>query len=280
MNPDMSYLMIDTSTEHYKIIGINASYTMWEDILLKVSNSGNRMPRIPNFYLKGPGEIDACIGETTLLSFRSGVYGFFRTDTFTSTCVAEALKKDSVIDDDDRLRILYRILWRAKDYNHGGSLFIVPSEEVCRDYLSIKYRMPGSFAFGSRDDPSLYRSKAASKAASKAVVTYADVLAKFTAVDGAVILNKNLDLIGFGAESINADQEQKESPVYFIGYDGKERKSRRFNDQGMRHRVCYRFCSQVDGAVAIIISQDGSIECCTRHDGRVVVYDNVALPLL
>ncbi len=276
LNPNISYLMLDTRSNPYKIIGINASYTMWENILLKASNSGNRMPRIPNFFLKGPGEVDACIGETTLLSFRSGVFGFYRTDVFTSTYIADELKRNSDIDDEDRLRVLYRILWKAMAYNHGGSIFIVPSEEACKEHLSIKYRIPSAFAFGIHDDPYL----SPDGTAVKEVITYADILAKFTSVDGAVVLNKNLELIGFGAESIIADQGVKEPLMCFIGYDDQEKKMRRFNDQGMRHRVCYRLCSMVEGTVAIIISQDGSVECCTKKNGKVIVYDNISLPLM
>ena len=48
----------------------------------------------------------------------------------------------------------------------------------------------------------------------------------------------------------------------------------------MRHRAGYRFCSAVEGSVAFVISQDGVIEACTKHDGKVVVYDNVALPMI
>ena len=33
-----------------------------------------------------------------------------------------------------------------------------------------------------------------------------------------------------------------------------------------------------EGAVALIVSHDGFIKACTRHEGRVVVYDSVSLP--
>lgn len=66
----------------------------------------------------------------------------------------------------------------------------------------------------------------------------------------------------------------------FISYNNKVNKLKTFKDQGMRHRSAYRFCSAVEGSVAFIISQDGTIEACTKHDGSVVVYDNVALPLI
>ena len=48
----------------------------------------------------------------------------------------------------------------------------------------------------------------------------------------------------------------------------------------MRHRAAYRFCNVVEGSVAFVISQDGSIEACTKHGGKVVVYDNIALPMM
>ncbi len=276
LNANMSYLMIDTSTDDYKIIGINASYTIWENILLKESSTGNRMPRIPNIYLKGPGTMDACIGEARLVSYNSGTCCFSRTDTFTSTAIADELRSGSDITEEDRLKILYRILWRGREYKHGGALFIVPSEEACKGFLKIKYRIPSEFAFGSIKKLSYYPHAVAEKA----VITYADLLAKFTAVDGAVILDKNLGLLGFGAESIIPDFEHNIPKIRFIGHDNQEQSTRRFNDYGMRHRVCYRFCYYVDGCIAIIISQDGSVECCTKKDGQVMVYDNVAIPLL
>ena len=45
----------------------------------------------------------------------------------------------------------------------------------------------------------------------------------------------------------------------------------------MRHRSCFKFCSAVEGTVALIASHDGFIKACTQHDGKVVVYDNVSV---
>ena len=113
----------------------------------------------------------------------------------------------------------------------------------------------------------------------KDIVTYADMIAKLTCVDGSVVLTKDLDLIGFGAETLVDKMQRRQPDVRFIGYDGEEETSKQFKDYGMRHRAGYRFCDAVKGSVAIIVSQDGSIECCTEHDGVVYVYENVALPL-
>ena len=65
----------------------------------------------------------------------------------------------------------------------------------------------------------------------------------------------------------------------FIGQNNREDRTKHFYDNGMRHRACYRLCDAVEGSVAIIISQDGFIKACTKSDGKVIVYDQVALPL-
>ena len=271
----MSYLMLDTSGDDFRIIGINASYTAWESILSMEAATGNRMPKIPNLYLRGPGEFDACFGESTLVRYKSGVSMYFRTDTFSSTAVADELRRGSNVSDEDRQRVLCGLIRKAVSYQHGGQLYIVPSEEACAQHLVIKYRMPVRFAFGKADKVH-GRPEVVSK---KALITYTDLLAKFTAVDGAVIVNKNLDLIGFGSEVIAANDNMNLPQMCFLTHDNKVDTTKHYTDNGMRHRAGYRFCDTVEGAVAIVISQDGTVKACTRKDGKVMVYDNVGIPL-
>jgi hypothetical protein len=114
----------------------------------------------------------------------------------------------------------------------------------------------------------------------KEITTYADLIARLTNVDGSVVLTKDLELLGFGAEILVDKMQRRHPDMCFMGYDNKEQTYKTFKDHGMRHRAGYRFCDAVEGSVAFIISQDGMVEACTKHDGKVVVYDNVALPLL
>lgn len=269
LNADMSYLMLDLSSKPYKAIGIIAAYTTWEKIMTLEMEKGVRMPRIPNLLVHGPGELEACFGESSLVSYRAGECIFFRTDTFTSTLVAEQLRQDSHISDRDRLRFLYQVIWQTQKHRQqGGHIFIVPSAESCEKFATYKYRMYSRFPA----DHSAAR-------ANKDILTYANLIAKLTAVDGAVILTKDLELIGFGAETF-VDRIGKNVEMSFIRYDNQVDKTKHFNDNGMRHRACYTFCNEVEGSVAIILSHDGVNKACTKHDGKVVVYDNVGLPLL
>ena len=118
------------------------------------------------------------------------------------------------------------------------------------------------------------------KAREKEIITYADLIAKLTSVDGSVVLTKDLDLLGFGAETLTDKMANTIPSMCFLDYNDNENTSKHFKDNGMRHRAGYRFVNAVEGSVAFIISQDGVIEACTKHDGKVVVYDNIALPLL
>ena len=275
LNADLSFLMLDVSGPEYTAVGILSAYTTWERIMTKEISTGNRMPQIPNLLIRAPGELEACLGESPLVRYRSGSCVFYRTDTFTKTPVAEVLRSGSHVSDEDRLRLLYRILWRMEDYGHGGHIYIVPSAESCSRYLAYKYRLSVPFLFGGSDASS----GAEERFRAKDSITYADLIAKFTAVDGSIVLTKDLDLLGFGTETL-VDKVNWESPsMCFIGYDDREDKTKRFDDNGMRHRACYHFCNQVEGAVAIIVSSDGIIKACTKIGEKVVVYDHIALPL-
>lgn len=275
LNADMSYLMLDISERPFKATGIIAAYTTWEKIVTGELVSGNRMPRIPNILVNGPGELKACFGETPLVNYVAGNCIFTRTDTFVSTWVSEQLMSGTTVPTGEYRQLIYRVLWLMVNYGHGGTVLIVPSEESCAKYIDVKYQLPTQFLFFN--DSRLL--KLSSKMRAKDIVTYADMIAKLTSVDGSVVLTKELDLIGFGAETLVDKMDRKQPEIRFIGYDGTEEVSKQFKDYGMRHRAGYRFCDAVKGSVAVIVSQDGSIECCTEHDGVVYVYENVALPL-
>lgn len=276
LNADMSYLMVDINQRPFRAIGIIASYTTWQKIITRELTSGNRMPRIPNILVEGPGELELCFGEASIVNYSAGRCVFFRTDTFTSTLVAEQLEKGARVCEKERLKLLYRVLWGVSKYAHGAAVLIVPSEESCKEFVDIKYKMPVKYLFDVDNSPE----KLSGNAREKEIVTYADLIAKLTSVDGSVVLTKDFDLLGFGAETLVDKMGSKHPAMCFVGFDNKEDTRKQFKDNGMRHRAGYRFCSAVKGSVAFIISQDGTIEACTMHEGKVVVYDNVALPLL
>ena len=276
LNPVMSYLILDTRERPFKALGVIAAYTAWEKIVTRELSSGNRLPRIPNILVSGPGELRACFGESSIMNYNAGRCIFFRTDTFTSTLVADQLGNGTSISENDRLRLLYRVLWQVSNYGHGTAILIVPSAEACKEFIDLKYQLDSGFLFNDGKTLSIL----SGKGREKEIITYADLIAKLTNVDGSVVLTKDLELLGFGAEILIDKMDSRLPDMCFIGYDNKEQTYKTFKDHGMRHRAGYRFCNAVEDSVAFVISQDGMVEACTKHDGKVVVYDNVALPLL
>ncbi|MBQ3697891.1 MAG: hypothetical protein II883_08225 [Spirochaetales bacterium] len=275
INPTMSYLALDLKNKPLMVTGIIASYTTWDKVITGELSDGSRMPLIPNLFVKAPGEIEGCLGEDTIVSYNFGTTVISRYDVFKSSLIAQHLRNGSSVDDDERRHFLTRVLWKVDKYHHGGSILIVPSEESCAQYVNVKYRLPCEFLF--HDEKSLIDMFTTVR--EKELVSYADFIAKLTTVDGAVLITKEMDLIGFGVEILTDKMEQKEPPMKFISSDDSIDQSKRFTDNGTRHRSGYRFAYEVDESVVLIMSQDGSVKACTRENGDVIVYNNIALTI-
>lgn len=272
-NPSMSYLTIDLSSQPYMITDIIASFSSWEKVRTGELSSGSAMPLIPNFLCKGPGEIDACIGERVIVSYTFGRTQISRSDVFVDSLVADVLRAGSDVSDKERLQFLSRVLWKVSHYRHGGALLILPVGFDETKYLDIKYRISSRFIFN--EEKSLVdMSKTARE---KELVSYSDFVAKLTTVDGAVIMDKNLDLYGFGAEILTDRMERRTPKMRFLKQDNTDDPTKRFDDNGTRHRSGYRLCNCMEDSVAIICSQDGMIRACTKQDGAVVVYSNIVV---
>lgn len=270
ISAEISYLILKSIDDQLFITGLIVGYTEWDQVKLGEKGGGVRMPAIANLLVSGPGEIKACMGEKPIVSLQWGDLIHYRTDTFTSTYIARVLEDGSSVSHKDRVLFLSRVLTNVLELAHGGHIYIIPDDVPHDKYTRIKYQLPINFMFrGDKDDLT-------NKKTEKDLISYADLVSKFTAVDGAVVLNRNLDLLGFGAETLVDTSGSSEPDMCFITYDGKIDRSKRYTDNGMRHRACYMFCNTVEGAVALIISHDGFMKACTKRDGKVVVYDSVS----
>ena len=276
LNPNMCYLCLDTSSDPFLITGMIASYTSWEKMAIGEISDGNRMPMIPNIYVKSPGEIDGCFGEKSLVSYCFGRTVISRPDVFVKGYVAEELKSGSSVPHEELCQFMSRVLWNVDSYQHGGTILIVPSEEACSKYVGIKFKLPCRYLF--QEEKSLI--DISETAREKELSSYADFIAKLTTVDGAVLLTKNLDLIGFGVEILTDKMGKREPSMRFLKNDDEPDKTKRFNDNGTRHRSGYRFAHEVEHSVVIICSQDGVMKACTKIGGDVVVYNNITFSLI
>ena len=113
----------------------------------------------------------------------------------------------------------------------------------------------------------------------EAMIELAHLIAGLAAIDGAVVLNQRLEILGFGAE-IGGDLPAVRSVARALDAEGTHKLHESVESVGQRHRSAYRLCNFVHDAIAIVISQDGTVRFVKWHDGEVTYWDNVATSVL
>jgi len=107
----------------------------------------------------------------------------------------------------------------------------------------------------------------------------AHLLADLTLVDGAVVLNRRFELLGFGAE-ISSGLDNVTTVQKALDIDGVKREPESVRRVGTRHRSAYRLCKALPGVLAVVISQDGQVRFVRWHDGEVTYWDQLATSIL
>jgi len=107
----------------------------------------------------------------------------------------------------------------------------------------------------------------------------AHFIADLFLVDGAVVLNRRFEVLGFGAE-ISAGLENVNQVQVALDIEGKVRHPEGIKGRGTRHRSAYRLCNALHDALAVVVSQDGQVLFVQWHEGAVTCWDQVATSLL
>lgn len=178
------------------------------------------------------------------------------------------------------------ILSEVCEGHHGGTFLVVPDLQVSEQSLRIKYRLDSDMLIETirarmSVEPKLshylYAGKEIEPTAlddahvlQRGLVRAQDLLASFSRVDGAVVMNRDLRIVGFGAEiTLTSPPATNEMVRYGRHPDPLGIPSPRpLSDFGMRHRSAYRFCEAIPGAIAFVVSQDAAITvfCNTQRD--------------
>jgi hypothetical protein len=99
-----------------------------------------------------------------------------------------------------------------------------------------------------------------------------DFAASLAAVDGAVLVAGDLTILAFGVEILSVKDDSFQGEIEFAlhhGLKGVPPDIRSIASFGMRHRSAIRFCQQVPGSLAFVISQDGDVRLFAMKDGRL-----------
>jgi Probable sensor domain DACNV len=201
--------------------------------------------------------------------------------------------------------MLRRSIQLVRGARHGGMILAVDADAALTEAdakalhgLRLKYRF-------SQDEPShRYRTllfeilERVAATTSKATVQWLDfvldrspdlerleravfelsrLVANLTAIDGAVVLDKRLGLLGFGAE-VSAELAAPSRVWRALDTEGRERRPDDIENVGTRHRAAYRFAQVHPRGLAIVISHDGGVTFVANREGEIVFWEQSVSP--
>jgi hypothetical protein len=206
--------------------------------------------------------------------------------------------------DPDLVRVLSvhmvkRLIATMRNGRHGGALVIVPPDCNPTNYLHLKY------AFQEEEPRRRHRTlvlaamRALARAAAaeglgrpagwedyateardpfpaldEAIFEVSHMLAGLADVDGAVVLTTRWEVLGFSAEIVG-DLPDVARVAVARDPEASTRTFESTDGVGTRHRSAYRLCAAVRNAIAIVVSQDGTVRWVAWHDGEVTCWNHV-----
>lgn len=101
-------------------------------------------------------------------------------------------------------------------------------------------------------------------------------IANLTGTDGAVVLTKSFEILGFGAE-IHCSDSEVSNIARAVDLEADHVKIESMRRGGTRHRSVYRFCNAIHDAAAQVISQDGNVRFVAWKSDMVTYWDLQAI---
>lgn len=140
--------------------------------------------------------------------------------------------------------VLHKVVSSIRSHGHGGSLWICPPGYIIENVLTFTHAVSHSALVGLMNDRSQRH-------------RWAESVGQMTAIDGAVVLDGNANLLGCGAFIPLGSCETH--PVYESVVGAIPRKVATDSIGGGRHQSAVTFCRTVHPSLAIVISQDGDL---------------------
>ena len=199
---------------------------------------------------------------------------------------------------------LFAVVNAIQDQRHGGAIVVLPTSQIDDSLLRVKYLFDGhsqplrtalvdhlnrrhewgdlyalvyEMTEGDILDPlptkrtlsrRLKTAGERSHGSMVRLIEAAKFVGLFSGADGAIILTRTFEIVGFGAE-ITAEVP---SGTRFMEVHDPLRGTGRECDVsqfGMRHRSALRVCAAFPDALALVISQDGDVSLVWSKDGGV-----------
>jgi DNA integrity scanning protein DisA with diadenylate cyclase activity len=89
--------------------------------------------------------------------------------------------------------------------------------------------------------------------------------------DGAVVMSKRYELLGFGGE-ISGKLDDVETVLRALDVHGDRFEEESTKSVGTRHRSAYRLCKELPDVLAVVVSKDGDVRFVRQLEGGQVAY--------
>jgi len=191
-------------------------------------------------------------------------------------------------------QMLRRALWLMRAAHHGGMILCVEPDAVA-DLGSTLLRAKYAFGEGeprrryrtllrrvtevmTRGRPGIVTERDFAEAShdladlEASIFEIARLLAALSAVDGAVLMTKRFEIVGFGVEV----QPGLSSPARIrraLDVDGRRTAPDHEENVGTRHRAAYRFVHAHPKGLAIVVSQDGTVRFVVSLDDEITYFE-------
>jgi hypothetical protein len=207
-------------------------------------------------------------------------------------------------------QVVRRIISVIRNFHHGGTLVYLPPEmsrEILSEnrYMTIKYqfceeepqqrfriimlRIMNTLAelYGDPENPGkvvgwdeyVTCQNEAIALLDEAIFDVAHFIAALSATDGAVIMSKRHELIGFGGV-FSGDIDKVGTVNHALDSEGNLTEPELSEGVGTRHRAAYRLCHELHDVIAIVISQDGNVRFVKWHNDSVTYWDQAPTGVL
>ncbi len=202
-------------------------------------------------------------------------------------------------------RMMKRVISVLRDARHGGTVIFVPTESVGEPsgedpYIDLRFRFADGPArrsfpdlvvdilnrlaqlYGTADheqEPGTVgweefeaTTDAQIETLDEALFETAHLIAGLAAADGAVVMSKQNELLGFGG-MISGRLPDVSSVARVLDLEGEKVAEEGTGNVGARHRSAYRLAGALPGSVAVVISQDGGVRWVCQKGGRVTYWE-------
>jgi hypothetical protein len=202
-------------------------------------------------------------------------------------------------------RMMKRVISVLRDARHGGTVLFVPLENTGdlsseHPYIDLRYPFADDRArlsfphlivdilnrlaqlYGSADheqEPGVVgweefeaTTDDEIETLDEALFETAHLIAGLAAADGAVLISKQNELLGFGG-MISGRLPDVESVGRALDFEGEKVVEEGTANVGARHRSAYRLAGALPGSVAVVISQDGGVRWVCQKGGRVTYWE-------